>query len=151
MAKVRAEYKVYDASGVFQAGCKEPEAALCLMGFYGDGSTVRWEHSAIVWTEGKDGRAGDSYDVAVERLLANIRAYKDRSYDKLYGPGAAAKVRAEAALKKAERLREQSAGQAKDGPSCWACDGTGQDRHEDGKLCVRCGGIGNYPLEASNA
>ncbi len=57
-------WKVYDASGKYQAACKEPEACACLMGLYGAGATVRVDHSWIVWREGDDGCANDSWDFA---------------------------------------------------------------------------------------
>lgn len=69
------EYKVYDRDGRYQAACKEPEAAACLASLYGEGATVRWQHRAILWREGKDGNAGDSYDAAAQTILARKRDY----------------------------------------------------------------------------
>jgi hypothetical protein len=44
------------------------------MDFYGDGSTIRLDHRRIVWTEGKDGKASESYDETAikikERLMS---------------------------------------------------------------------------------
>jgi hypothetical protein len=62
-------FKVYDAQGVYQSACKEPEAAAALVSFYGEGATVRDGHSHIVWVEGEDGNAGDSYDDTATRIL----------------------------------------------------------------------------------
>ena len=58
------KFKIYDAAGQYQASCHEPEAAAVLVSFYGEGSTIRDGHpnKCIVWTEGKDGEAGESYD-----------------------------------------------------------------------------------------
>lgn len=64
-------FKVYDAAGVYQAACKEPEAAAAVVSIYGPGATIRAGHSKrdTVWVEGDDGDAGDSYDVVAERVL----------------------------------------------------------------------------------
>lgn len=68
------QWKVYDARGVYQAACKEIEAAAALVGFYGDGATIRHGHGKTVWIEGVDGSAYESYDkvsiVTENRLLA---------------------------------------------------------------------------------
>lgn len=56
-------WKVYDAQGVYQAACKESEAAAVVVGFYGLGATIRAGHRAIVWTEGSELQpASESYD-----------------------------------------------------------------------------------------
>lgn len=75
------EFKVYDSAGVYQAACKELEAAACLASLYGEGATIRHRHGFVCWTEGKDGSAGDSYDTTataiVERLMAHYNPPKD--------------------------------------------------------------------------
>lgn len=62
-------WKVYDSEKRYQASCKEIEAAAALMGFYGDGATIRDNGAAtnlIVWTEGAEGQpASESYDHVV--------------------------------------------------------------------------------------
>ena len=67
-------YKVFDADGVYQAACKEVEAAAALMGLYGDGATIRDGHSAkhTVWFEGYDGEAGESYDAVVDVVRGRL-------------------------------------------------------------------------------
>lgn len=56
-------WKVYDPSGTYQAACKEIEAAGALVGFYGDGSTIRLGHTFVVWREGHEEQpAAESYD-----------------------------------------------------------------------------------------
>ena len=69
------KYKVFNSAGVYQASCKEIEAAACLVGFYGDGSTIRTSHakSDTVWTEGADGQSSNSWDV-----VADIAANRER-------------------------------------------------------------------------
>ena len=70
------QWKVYDYEGVYQAACKDIPAAACLVSFYGERSTIRNGHSAIVWTEGMDhdGIAADSYDLTHLRILGRIGA-----------------------------------------------------------------------------
>ena len=65
------QWKVYNAVGTYQAACKEIEAAAALVGFYGDGSTIKHGHGKTVWTEGVDGFAYESYDKVA--LIANER------------------------------------------------------------------------------
>lgn len=59
-------YKVYDANGTYQAACKDVAAAAALCAFYGEGSTIRADHRKVVWTDGADGDAAESYDRVAE-------------------------------------------------------------------------------------
>ena len=59
---VSPKWKVYDANNQYVASIRDTEGASLLMDLYGDGSTIRLDHRRIVWTEGKDGRASQSYD-----------------------------------------------------------------------------------------
>ena len=70
------KWKIYDAAGHYVASCKEPEAAACLMTLYGPGATIRWAHSwqSVVWQEGHDGTAGESYDHVAETCIARTRS-----------------------------------------------------------------------------
>ena len=64
-------WKVYDRHGSYRAACKEIEAAACLMGFYGNGATIRLGHSRPVWTEGAEGQpAAESYDFVAELVAS---------------------------------------------------------------------------------
>lgn len=66
-------WKVYDTYDHYQAACKEPEAALALAQFYGDGATIRFGHIFIVWTEGMETHpANDSYESAVVLMWTRI-------------------------------------------------------------------------------
>ncbi len=67
-------WKVYDDKGKYQAACKEPEAAACLMNLYGNGSTIRYGHQKrdIAWTEGVDGHAFESFDEVAEHCAALV-------------------------------------------------------------------------------
>ncbi len=79
-------WKIFDDKGKYQAACKEPEAAACLMNFYGDGSTIRYGHQKrdIAWTEGVDGHAFESYDEVAERCLALVARIREayRTYQR---------------------------------------------------------------------
>jgi hypothetical protein len=60
--------KVYTPEGEYIGAVKEVMGAAVLVGAYGEGSTVRMGHSKkmILWTQGVDGDAGESYDTAGE-------------------------------------------------------------------------------------
>lgn len=66
------QFKVYDAARRYQAACHEPEAAAVLVSFYGEGSTIRAGHARIVWTEGTDGIASESYDTTAQTICARM-------------------------------------------------------------------------------
>lgn len=77
------EWKVYDASGNYQAACKEPEAAAALASFYGDDATIRAGHAKrdVVFTEGESGsgkaiHAYDSFDVVAELCVARRNEHR---------------------------------------------------------------------------
>lgn len=65
-------FKVYDATGKYQASCKEIEAAAAVVSFYGEGATIKDGHTRVVWREGVDGDAGDSYDAVAEKVWASV-------------------------------------------------------------------------------
>jgi hypothetical protein len=67
-------FKIYNREGVYLASTKFTEEAAVLMAFLGDGATIRTGHAKadIVWTEGEDGEAGESYD-AVGELVEKRR------------------------------------------------------------------------------
>ena len=68
------KWKVYDQNNQYVASVRDTEGASLLMDLYGAGSTIRLDHRRIVWTEGKDGRASESYDQTAikiqERLMS---------------------------------------------------------------------------------
>jgi len=75
------KYKVFDSSGIYQASCKEPEAALALMSFYGSRSTIRTAHSPrwTIWTEGAISAISEiGYDRAVVKMAQ--RESQNRQY-----------------------------------------------------------------------
>lgn len=60
-------WKVYTVEGTYIASTVIPEyAAMILSGLDQDGATIRWGHRKVCWTEGKDGKANESYDVVAE-------------------------------------------------------------------------------------
>lgn len=56
--------KIYTASGEYIGSVKEVMAAAVLVNLYGEGSTIRLGHSKkdVLWTQGIDGDAAESYD-----------------------------------------------------------------------------------------
>jgi len=68
------KWKVYDASNQYVASVRDTDGASLLMSLYGTGATIRLDHKRIVWTEGKDGNASESYDQTAikiqERLMS---------------------------------------------------------------------------------
>lgn len=71
------QWKVYDASGVYQAACKEIEAAACLVSLYGNGATIRRNHKQILFTEGGDANAAVyGYDSVSEMVYRRLEAYR---------------------------------------------------------------------------
>ena len=79
------QWKVYDSAGNYQSACKEVEAAAALMGFYGEGSTIRLGHSKIFWREGVDGDGGCSYDLVAETVAERVMKYQFDAYQKAHG------------------------------------------------------------------
>lgn len=71
-------FKLYDAEGVYQASAKEVEFLAAGIGFYGDGSTIRSGHLLVIWTEGTDGRASDSFDVVAQTAYNRLAEEESR-------------------------------------------------------------------------
>ena len=66
------KWKVYSPENEYVAACKHVEDAAAVVALRGDGATIREGHTkaTIVWIEGTDGHAGDSYDAVVDRVSA---------------------------------------------------------------------------------
>lgn len=80
------QWKVYDSHGTYQAATKEIEAAAALMGFYGDGSTIRYGHGWTLWTEGGEGvSAMESYDLVASVTHERLKVLQAQSYAKSRG------------------------------------------------------------------
>lgn len=67
--------KVYNAAGKYIAAVVYAEdAAALIAGGHGPGTTIRDGHRVkdIVWTEGDDGQAAESYDTVANKVYARI-------------------------------------------------------------------------------
>lgn len=53
-----------------------PEFAAAMVSLCGPGATVRLNKDVILWTEGADGNAGESYDEAAETMMSREGALK---------------------------------------------------------------------------
>ena len=75
-------WKVYDNEGVYIASCKLPEyAAMLIAGMGQEGAQIRYDHSKVVWTEGKeDISASESYDVVARTARERAREYRLEKY-----------------------------------------------------------------------
>lgn len=72
------QWKVYNAAKEYKAACKDAEDAACLVALYGDGATIRAEHTIVLWTEGaEDQPASESYDHVAETVHQRMRARLD--------------------------------------------------------------------------
>ena len=77
------KYKVYKGSEY--VGCaKYAEDAAALVALQEDGS-VRLLHKYVLWTQGVDGDAGESYDAAAELMHQREREVNEKAYAKVYG------------------------------------------------------------------
>jgi len=66
------QWKIYTAEGEYVASTKHTEGASLLMDLYGEGATIRYDHRKIVWTEGVDGNAAQSYDSTAELIRTRL-------------------------------------------------------------------------------
>ena len=82
------KYKIFTPDNEYVASCKYVEDAAALVAFRGHGSTIRTGHSkkSIVYTNGEDGEAGESYDVVADivfnrecPLIATVQMKQDGS------------------------------------------------------------------------
>lgn len=79
------QFKVYNARGEYMAATKEPEAAGALISLYGDGSTIRYGHTWVLWTEGQEEvPANESYDTVATTVYSRLAAKQQESYDRTY-------------------------------------------------------------------
>ncbi len=80
------DWKVCNSDGEYVASFKHPSDAASIVSFIGEGATIRHKHarSAILWTEGKDGSAAESYDAFAEHCFAKVRERARKRADKLF-------------------------------------------------------------------
>lgn len=78
------DWKVCNSEGELFAAFKHPSDAASYVAILGDGTTIRHKHarSTALWTEGKDGSAGASYDLVAERCFAKVREIAKKRADK---------------------------------------------------------------------
>lgn len=62
------KYKVYRGSDYI--GCVKDATDAAVLVSIQENGTVRLGHKRILWTEGVDGSAGESYDAAAELILS---------------------------------------------------------------------------------
>ncbi len=63
-------FKVY-IHGKYVAACKHPEDAAAIVAAYSSGE-IRDGHKTVVYTDGVDGNAGESYDSVAEIVLRRV-------------------------------------------------------------------------------
>lgn len=78
------KYKIYRGKE-YIGSAKEATDAAMFVATQGEGSTIRLSHSYVLWTEGADGNAGDSYDRAAETIWAREREVHRKAHTKQYG------------------------------------------------------------------
>jgi hypothetical protein len=73
-------FKIYSAAGEYLAATKYVEEAAAVVALQGQGATIRDGHERkhVVWTEGVDGEAFESYDNVCEMVHFRITG-KDRT------------------------------------------------------------------------
>jgi len=81
-------FKVYSSANEYVASIKYLEDAAAFVAIQGPGATVRNGHAKknIIWTEGVDGDAYDSYDgaaIAMQLAIDKQRAEYRRQYEAL--------------------------------------------------------------------
>lgn len=66
------QFKVYNPNGEYVAACKHPEDAAAIVALYGGGKIYSHGHSkrSLVYTDGVDGVAGESYDAVAAFIYA---------------------------------------------------------------------------------
>ena len=66
-------WKVYTVSGIYLASFRHTgHAAMFVASLYEQGTTIRDGHKNIVWTDGEDGWASDSYDAVATKVRSRI-------------------------------------------------------------------------------
>ena len=79
-------WKIYSGEKEYVASCKYAEDAAALVALYGNGATVRYHHSTVVWSEGSESQsAAESYSSAALVMHDRIKAKMRSTYDKQYG------------------------------------------------------------------
>ena len=69
--------KVYSPKGEYVGSAKEVLGAAVMAQVYGEGSTIRLGHKIVLWTEGVDGDACESYDKTGEKMVSRAGLWAD--------------------------------------------------------------------------
>jgi len=71
--------KVYDSNNNYVGSAKEVLGASVMVAVYGEGSTIRIGHSkkSILWTQGTDGDATESYDSTGLKMAERAGAFAE--------------------------------------------------------------------------
>lgn len=71
--------KIYNSAKEYIGCVKYFEDAAALVSIQDDGATVRYGHTRVLWTQGVDGNAGESYDGAAEIMRARFNYVYDKA------------------------------------------------------------------------
>ncbi len=68
------QWKIFDQTGLYMGSLHDPTDAAFVIANYSTGAQVRFGRSPkdAVWTEGVDGMAGESFDVAVALMFCRL-------------------------------------------------------------------------------
>lgn len=81
---ISPQFKIYNGKE-YVAACKYAEDAAALVAVLGEGASIRYGHSLVVWREGQEFEsAGESYDGAAETMFARIKAASEENMRKIY-------------------------------------------------------------------
>lgn len=79
----KLDWKIFNASHEMIGSTMHAEDAAALVAMHTDGY-VKWNHAVIVWREGRESQpASESYDFAAGCMLARMRGYNRRRYERL--------------------------------------------------------------------
>lgn len=76
-------FKIYDAEGNYLGCMKDPSDSAAVVSLYPKGATIRDGHRKkdIVWTEGEDGDAGESYDHVATTVWRRVDERRQKLID----------------------------------------------------------------------
>lgn len=79
-------FKIYTAEKEYVGSAKYAEDAVAFAALRGEGATVRWGHSWVLWTEGKESFGADeSYDNAASVMIERLNARQRHARNEAYG------------------------------------------------------------------
>ena len=79
------QWKIFDQTGLYMGSLHDPTDAAFVIANYSKGAQVRFGRRDVVWTEGDDGFAGESFDTAVALMfcrLEDIRLQRRKAHEK---------------------------------------------------------------------